>query len=149
MRVMRKAQELCTEGYDKVFCLIDFDTILHENKLELYKNEKAKLEKKGIIVLESNPCFELWYLLHFKKTTKPFLNCDSVTSEIKMTTDLKDYSKEQIFQKNIYKILKLNMSNAINNAAFLEHNREEMTTNYPRAEVFKAINSIFEYKIEE
>lgn len=142
IRVMNKAQALHTEGYDKVYCLIDFDAILHENKVDLYKKEKAKLEKKGIIVLECNPCFELWYLLHFKKTTKPFSNCDNVVSEIKKITDFKDYSKEQTFQRNMYKLLQSNVPNAIENALFLEKDRDIMGMNYPRAEVFKVISHI-------
>jgi hypothetical protein len=142
IRVMRKAQELYTAGYDKVYCLIDFDVVLHENKVDLYKNEKSKLEKKGIIVLECNPCFEIWYLLHFIKTAKPFSNCENVVSDIKNTTDLKEYSKEQAFQKNMYKALKDKVPEAINNALFLETNRDMMGNNYPRAEVFKVIKAI-------
>lgn len=144
MRVLNKAHELHTEGYDRVYCLIDFDVILHENKVDLYRKEKAKLEKKGIIVLECNPCFELWYLLHFKKTTKTFSNCESVVSEIRNTTDFKDYSKEQLFQRNMYKLLQPYITNAVENALFLEKNRDIMGMNYPRAEVFKIISHILE-----
>lgn len=144
IRVMNKAQALHAEGYDKVYCLIDFDTVLHENKVDLYKKEKAKLEKKGIIVLECNPCFELWYLLHFKKTTKPFSNCDNVVSEIKNTTDLREYSKKQTFQKNMYNVLKQRLLTAFENALSLENDREDMSTNYPRAEVFKVFIDILD-----
>ena len=142
MRVMQKAKELYTEGYDKVFCLIDFDAVIHENKTEEYKTEKGKLEKKGVIVLECNPCFEFWYLLHLQKTAKSFMNCESVVAHIKNTTELKDYSKEQSYQKLIYQKLRSKMPDAIENASVLEQNRSLMGLNYPRAEVFKAIKEL-------
>lgn len=144
MRVMDKAVELYEEGYEKVYCIIDVDTIVQQQKLDYYLIQKNRLEKKGIIILECNPCFEMWYLLHFKKTAKLFSNCDAVAVDIKRDTELKDYSKEQNYyhRKNLYKVLRPKLKNAIENALFLEKNREEVSPYFPRAEVFKIFKDL-------
>ena len=144
MRVMAKAEEMLELGYAKIYCLIDFDTVISEDKLGYFLKEKARLEKKGIIVLICNPCFEIWYLLHFKKTGKPFSNCDSVADVLKKETDLTDYSKEQGYyhKKNLYVYLRSKLDTAVKNARFLEIDRDIQGYNFPRAEVFKLIEAL-------
>jgi len=57
-----KADELDIEGGDIAICAFDVDNNTQKDLMEALKNA----EKNGIIVALSNPCFELWYLLHFR-----------------------------------------------------------------------------------
>ena len=67
------------ERGDMAFVLVDLD----------YNEEKAKLirrlEKKSAIAqfIVSNPCFEVWFLLHFGYSTKAFTSGNAVIDELK------------------------------------------------------------------
>jgi len=132
------AKSLAEEGYDHVYCLIDFDTVLSENKLVDFTQELKSIKRDEITVYINNPCFETWVLGHYEKTGKAFADCDTVGKAI--TKHLKGYCKNQEYLRkmNLYKTLRSHLeTNAIPNATFLENNREEKSNNYPRAEVFK------------
>ncbi|MEN5194574.1 RloB family protein [Sphingobacterium faecium] len=137
-KAINTAKSLVEEGYDHVYCLIDFDTVLSENKLADFTQELKDINTKVITVYINNPCFETWVLVHYEKTGKAFSDCDAVGKAV--TKHVKDYCKNQEYlrKKNLYKILRPQLeTNAILNAEFLEDNREEKGNNYPRAEVFK------------
>src|SRR5690606_26974394 len=137
-KVINAAKSLADEGYDHVYCLIDFDTVLSENKLSDFTQELKAVNTEEITDYINNPCFETWVLVHYEKTGKAFLDCDTVGKA--STKQLKDYCKNQEYlrKKNLYKILRSKLEcNAILNAEFLEENREEKGSYYPRAEVFK------------
>lgn len=51
--------------YDQVWCVFDIDT--HPNVTEA----KQQAHDNGILVAVSNPCFELWILLHFQDQSAP------------------------------------------------------------------------------
>lgn len=108
VRVFKKAEELHQQGYDRVYCLIDFDTVLSENKVSSYNLRKTKLEQKGVIVLESNPCFEIWLLLHFQRIGRAFTDCNEVGHTIRQNHLLSDYEKSQKYhqRKDLYSALK-------------------------------------------
>jgi RloB-like protein len=137
--VFDKAEILYVEGYDEVYCLIDMDKVLSDNTLAKYLIDKKKIEKKGIIVFESNPCIEFWFLLHFVRTTKPFSNCESVEKELQKY--MPNYAKNQqyLVQSNIYKTLKPNLLNAFENAKWIEENKTENDYNSSKSEVYKLI----------
>lgn len=137
-KAINTAKSLVEEGYNHVYCLIDFDTVLSENKLAEFTQELKETDSKKITVYINNPCFETWVFVHYKKTGKAFADCDTVGKAI--TKYLKDYCKNQEYLRkmNLYKTLRSHLeTNAIPNAEFLEDNREEKGNNYPRAEVFK------------
>ena len=137
-KAINTAKSLEEEGYDHVYCLIDFDTVLSENKLSDFTQELKGINTEEITIYINNPCFETWVLVHYEKTGKAFSDCDTVGKTV--TKHLKDYCKHQEYlrKKNLYKTLRPQLeTNAIPNAEFLEDNREEKGTNYPRAEVFK------------
>ncbi|RFM27774.1 RloB family protein [Deminuibacter soli] len=137
-KAINTAKSLVEEGYDHVYCLIDFDTVLSENKLADFTQELKSINSNEITVYINNPCFETWVLVHYEKTGKAYADCDTVGKAI--TKYLKDYCKNQEYlrKKNLYKILRPQLEiNAIPNAAFLEDNRAAKGNNYPRAEVYK------------
>src|SRR6185437_208187 len=79
--VLDEAIRLC--GDYTVFALIDMDTIVNGGNSQEYYTAKKKATDMGIIVLENYPCFEIWFLLHFTFTGRPFTRCDDVVTELR------------------------------------------------------------------
>jgi len=71
--------------YDQVWCVFDCDQ--HES----LKRAVNKADDNGLHVALSVPCFEFWFLLHFRYTTRPFANCTEVVG--KLRKHLKHYDK--------------------------------------------------------
>jgi hypothetical protein len=146
--VLQRASEL-KDDYSKVFALIDMDKIIQENQQAAYQIVKNEVQEKGVIVLENNPCFEIWLLLHFVKTGKIFTSCNDVVSELRKY--IPNYDKSQKFLKNanLYNNYKeLLKDKAIANAIFLEKDRDHKDPSFPRAEVFRFFEWYFE-KLKE
>ncbi len=59
-------KSLTKTEYEVIYCVIDVDT--HETLDQTI--DKARGNE--ICVILSNPCFEYWYILHFRKTSAPF-----------------------------------------------------------------------------
>ncbi len=100
-----KVRELAND-YDRVFWIIDMDTILGESLqtkkgvekpidiLTKYKKEIAE-KYDNIVVVINQPCLEFWFLTHFVATTKSFTNCDEAGNDL--TKHIKDYTKTEKF----------------------------------------------------
>jgi hypothetical protein len=132
-KAIKAAQSLVEDGYNHVYCLIDFDTVLSENSLGEFAQEVARVNKQKITIYINNPCFEVWLLMHYEKTGRVFNDCDAVCTTI--AKYIRDYCKNQQYlrRKNLYTLLKPYLeSHAIPNAKFLENRREEKGTRYPR-----------------
>ena len=66
-----------SKGYDHIFCVIDKDT--HDT----LDRAIEKTNSNGLKIILSNPCFEYWYILHFKNTSKAYNSSKAVVSELK------------------------------------------------------------------
>lgn len=129
-----------SETYNRVYALIDMDKIIQENQQAAYTQAKAVAQAAGVIVLENNPCFEVWLLLHFIHTARLFNNCDSVSVELRRKGRISGYDKSEKFLSNarLYKTYKENITqNAIPNARLLENNRQDHDQLFPRGETFR------------
>lgn len=59
------AEDYVKREYDYVVCLVDMDRLLHLPK-EMHAYQRIrKQSSKQIIWIETNPCTEFWFLLHF------------------------------------------------------------------------------------
>jgi hypothetical protein len=135
------------ESYDRVYALIDRDKIIQDSQQAAYNREKATVEAAGIIVLENNPCFETWLLLHFLHIGRLFANCSEVSGQLRMNGRIPNYNKSERFLRNVrlYKTYKSRLAeHAIPNARRLEINRADQNQLYPRAETFR----FFEWYLE-
>lgn len=61
--VFAHAKKLLSSGYDFVFCVVDVDTIVAQNKQEEFIKACHSLDGK-LIPITSNPCIEFWFLLY-------------------------------------------------------------------------------------
>jgi hypothetical protein len=137
--VLAQAQALAPD-YMRVFALIDMDTVITDGHEPAYQVARATAEAAGIIVLENNPCFEIWLLLHFVRTGRPFANCDQVVAELRQADRVGGYEKSQRFlvRAGLYSRYRhLIETQAIPNAEFLENDRAGRTNRFPRAETFR------------
>lgn len=137
--VLDQARSL-TENYTHVYALIDVDKVIQDKQQVAYERDKKTAQAEGVIVLENNPCFEVWLLLHFVYTGKLFTNCNEVSELLKGNNKIPGYDKSEKFLRNarLYKTFKDQLiKQAIPNAKRLEKNRNEQDQLYPRAEIFR------------
>lgn len=73
--------------------------------------EIARSNNPVINIAFTVPCFEFFVLLHFEKTTKPFVKCDKVISQIKKNW-LPNYEKATNIFDEIYEKRDIGFSNS-------------------------------------
>jgi hypothetical protein len=96
------------ENGDQVWCVFDAD---HHNNQSIEKAEK--LAKGKVNLCFSNPCFELWYLLHFCYYDQKITTADL---KLKLGAYLKNYDKtkdyfEELLSKRDFAIRQANKLN--------------------------------------
>lgn len=68
-------------SWDEVYCVLDHDG--RDTKIRAFESQLAAINKKEdschIEMILSSPCFELWLLLHFEFTNRPFTAGDGRT----------------------------------------------------------------------
>ena len=105
--IVRLAQERLGAGFDYVLCLIDMDVIEgSHDKMEHYK--ALKRENPDIIFVESSPCTEYWFLMHYMPglSSKEYADYDAVAQALKR--HIPNYDKTEAFfnKTHIYRELK-------------------------------------------
>lgn len=138
--IVRLAQERASAGYDYVLCLIDMDVVesSHE-KMEHYR--ALKNENPKIIFVESSPCTEYWFLMHFMPgpSSKEYANYDVVAQELKK--HISNYDKTEAFfnKTHIYKELK--ETGDMTKAVEVSRELEELRAKEP--EVYKSYSQMY------
>ena len=133
-----KSLGLSHKDGDRAFCMIDTDAE-PEKSGQIYT--AAEMENDLLRVITSSPCFEEWFLCHFRKSTKYHTNQDAV-AELKKY--IPDYSKN----RNVYDNIKDNTQTAIDNAKYLEKYHKDQGRDphsvecNPSSEVYKVIEML-------
>lgn len=143
-KVFNRAESLLADDYDHVHCLIDYDAVIQERKTSDFQTKCRKLLKaypNRLTIYINNPCFEMWLLLHYEKTSRSFDSCKRVETALKKY--VKDYSKQQDYTRQLCSKLYPKISTAVSNAQTLEHQRDQYGEYYPRAEVHRLISALF------
>ncbi len=87
---------LLADGYDQVTYLTDYDTIVSQGKRNAFEKLIREYGSKDeVLICESMPAIELWFLLHFTYTTREFPNCTQVERQLKRY--LPEYEKRKSF----------------------------------------------------
>ena len=84
--IFKQAHQCLSERYDLVICLVDMDVVYNKpTEKTAYQKAKAKAEKAKIKVIETNPCTEFWFLLHFlpNLSTKTYVSYDDVVKDLR------------------------------------------------------------------
>ncbi|HRJ27243.1 MAG TPA: RloB family protein [Fimbriimonadaceae bacterium] len=83
-QILDKSIKKATSEFDEVWCVLDADTF-GANSADHQKLERAQRAK--IKVIFSNPCFEVWHLLHFSNSHRSFHNCGKVKEAVEKRSD--------------------------------------------------------------
>lgn len=112
------------DGFEKIFVVFDHDNF--PKRGDVFK----LASQKNADVIFSSICFEAWYLLHFKNSTKAF------SSEAELEKELKKYPGMENYEKNNFKhysILKDKITTAKSHA---EKSRLTVIENNDGVEIF-------------
>jgi hypothetical protein len=93
-----------------VWCVMDVDVDYSTPNSESARNQQLKdalklSQENDIRIALSNPCFELWFLLHFTFTTAQMRGYSAVKQKIAQIPELHGYEKSSdIFEKIVDKL---------------------------------------------
>jgi hypothetical protein len=91
-RIARRS--LTKTEYEIIYCVIDVEA---PTPHETLANAVTKAKDNKLEVILSNPCFEYWYILHFRKTSAPFSSSQNVKSALRREHSAYSESDTTIF----------------------------------------------------
>jgi len=92
-----RAAEGYTVAYDQVWVVFDRESKYH-HRLDRIREAIRVAREEGILVAISNPCFELWLILHHEFFVASIPNCDAsekILTKIQSAGGLGDYDKSK------------------------------------------------------
>jgi len=113
------------KGYDHIVCLFDMDRFLqipsemkqYQQAIKKYRNGRYR---DRVLIIETNPCTEFWFLLHFlpNLVCKQYQNYNQLIPELQKHMPGYEKTKKYFIRTNLYKYLKENgdIKRAINNS---------------------------------
>lgn len=132
-----KQEELDFENGDYAFCI--FDTDVNKNKQKEIDIAIKMAKDNNIEIIMSNPCFEVWFLQHFRYSTKSYLTNEEVLKEL--NKHIPNYDKS----KSYFDLLKDKLDVALTNSkkldAYYENsksNQDSLSKN-PSTDVYKIV----------
>jgi hypothetical protein len=123
MSIVKYAEKLVEENeYDRAYCVFDRDS--HST----YDQAIARIgaSPRGVLrAITSWPCFELWLLLHFKYTTRPFNPVGRKSAGARLLAELRrHYPAYEKGSRTAFSDTSAKLHDAMKNALKLsEHNR--------------------------
>ena len=135
--------EYLSGGCDQIIYFTDYDTIVNQNKNAEFEKLKGKYaETDEVLICETMPSIEFWFLLHFLKTTREFSNASEV--ETLLIKYLSGYSKGEAYLKNSKWVETLcangKLSQAINNStSILAEKEKQKASHFPYSKAHIAI----------
>ena len=108
--------------FDEVWCVFDSEQVKDK---PLFYQAVNKAQANGLKLAVSIPCFEYWYLLHFKSTTQPFANASEVIQALKRF--ITNYDKNT----NVFNQLSDYTDQAIVRAKRLRQKHPDQDNEYP------------------
>ena len=109
---------------DRAVIILDLDC--DDQKAE--KIAALSNEDRNISFVVTNPCFELWFLYHFRYTTKQYHNNEELILE------LKNYIEGYKKTTNVNDYLSIRLNDAIKNAVRLEKYHVDACRSWPSNE---------------
>lgn len=95
----KKIDELLSGGCDLIVYITDYDTVVSQDKQKTFNDLVKKYEKNDeVLICESMPSIEFWFLLHYQLTTREFKNADEAAEMLRKY--IPDFSKSKDFLEN-------------------------------------------------
>ena len=133
------------DGYDKVFCVVDIDK--HRNMGDAI--QRARDNTIDLII--SNPCFEYWYILHFKRTGEVYNNHHQPQKDFQAILRGQYNNPRYKYEKcgcEFFEIIYPETKDAIKNAKSIlksqHHGESDLSKCNPSTHVYKVVESMQE-----
>ena len=136
-----KKYSLNLEEGDKAYCIFDADN--NPNKDIQIKKAEAIAKQKGIEIIVSNPCFENWFLCHFRYLSKIQDNKEAIKE---LSKYIKGYKKNKDIFKEIEHLTKAAIKNAKKQELY--HKKQNRDLNSAEANPSSGIYKIVEELIK-
>ena len=143
--MVKLAEAYVTRQYDYIICLVDMDRLFEKPKeMEVYRRLCKKANKK-IMWIETNPCTEFWFLLHFlpEMAVKHYQSYDELLPDLQKY--MPGYEKTQRYFKktDLYRFITENgdLTRAIRYASELSRLSQESPED---AIAYSQIHRVFE-----
>ena len=86
--------ELLHGGANKIIFITDYDTVVSDKKQKQFNKLKKKYKfNPEVMILETMPSIEFWFLIHYQYTTQSFTNSGQV--ELLLKKHIPNYSKKK------------------------------------------------------
>lgn len=95
----QRAQEPDALPYEEVWCVFDREAV---NEPADFPAAIIRAEREQLALAISNPCFEYWYLLHYRETDRPFRDADEVCEALRSNDCLPGYQKNQVVFERLH-----------------------------------------------
>lgn len=140
----RTVKKLLLGGVN-VICVFDADVASRDEveKKRLHEFKRKYSKNSNVLLCDSMPAIEFWFLLHFVKTTRLFNNTNQVVSELQKY--IPDYCKETSYLKNPAWVAELCSDSKLDLACerageiLQEKSRDDVGDLFPYTKVFEAI----------
>ncbi len=77
-----KKKDAQRKEMDAVFCVLDTESLENTQVKEDLEAARQEAARNDITLYLSNPAFEVWFLAHFRRTSRSFRDCDAVIIEL-------------------------------------------------------------------
>lgn len=130
INIKNNKYDINKEDGDRFWCVFDVDINYNndnakESKISSIEKASNLANRNDILLGISNPCFELWYLMHFEYTTSNLKDYGAVKTRLEKY--ISNYSKQESF----YDDLKERVFTAIKNGYKLKHHHETLGQKLP------------------
>lgn len=148
--VKQQARQKHIDNYDCVFCVFDKDE--HEQHGNRYSNALNKIRQikiKGVTfaAITSNPCFEVWPVLHYELRTAPFLPGSERTAAQEVVHHLSQYLPHyKKGRQDLYSQIKSQTKQAITFAKRLEQENQSNGSDNPATDMHVLVEYLYGLK---
>lgn len=107
--ILKMVDSCLAKQYDYIVCLIDMDRLLsHSTEMKAYQQAKKRLDgKRGVMFVETNPCTEFWFLLHFLPNVvcRQYDSCEQLLPELRKYMPGYEKTKQYFTRTKLYNYL--------------------------------------------
>lgn len=145
IHMIKSVYSCLKDGEPEDVGFVVFDTDTGESRQNIINKAKAKARNTQVKLILSNPCIEIWYLLHFRYST------GAVKSSRRAKEELAAYISGYHESLDIYSIIRDKLPEALKNADKLRRyheqvgNRREIDQN-PMTDLDQVIKLFFKKK---
>jgi hypothetical protein len=130
--------ELDREGYDCAYCVFDRDG--HPNYDAALRRVTLSRHNGRLRLAVSVPCFEVWLILHFCFTSRPFTAIGGLSAGDRVVRELREHLPEYTKgQSNTFELLASRLESAIKHANMLEAENRKSGADNPATDVHRLV----------